>query len=476
MRLLCPILVRAMSSTRQADAVQREKRRAQKQCWRARLSAEKKAKIRKRETKLAQDRKRQLIDRAANGAARVRELNAQARRLSVENSGLKERVEELSKYELQFEEEPDVQDEDAKNVHLSYEFARSMPRLFEQLTGETLKSFDELFELLETPLAARNYRGEVRLRAPAHEPRITNRLQLYICLLFLRQYPTYALLILALRGLDELTLHHYLHRVLRALESLDSLQIKWPSEDEFTKLLKKQATWPFARLRKVVCAIDGTEISVARPTVGAIKNAHYSAKKKQYALNVLVVVRLDGFIIYCSDPQAKMNDQGFWLESNLRAHFVDKPYGIVADGGFTLNYKDKKRSMENIISFTPHKRPRRTKSNPERGRLTDVQKRENVEISKTRVVVENTNRRLKIYKVLGSKLRHYWPGREGLSEKGITPRLIVRVVAGLTNRAILRSPIRSIDWVPEMVTDADLLSMEGSDDEVENDEDFDKDE
>lgn len=161
-----------------------------------------------------------------------------------------------------------------------------MPRLFEQLTGETLKSFDELFELLETPLAARNYRGEVRLRAPAHEPRITNRLQLYICLLFLRQYPTYALLILALRGLDELTLHHYLHRVLRALESLDSLQIKWPSEDEFAKLLKKQATLPFARLRKVVCAIDGTEISVARPTVGAIKNPHYSAKKKQYALNV----------------------------------------------------------------------------------------------------------------------------------------------------------------------------------------------
>ena len=36
--------------------------------------------------------------------------------------------------------------------------------------------------------------------------------------------------------------------------------------------------------------------------------------------------------------------------------------------------------------------------------------------------------------------------------------------------------IRSIDWVPEMVTDDDLLSMQGSDDEVENDEDFDKDE
>ena len=58
---------------------------------------------------------------------------------------------------------------------------------------------------------------------------------------------------------------------------------------------------------------------------------------------------------------------------------------------------------------TPHKRPKRAKGSKERGRLTDLQKRENVELSKTRVIVENTNRRLKMYKILGSKLRHYWP-------------------------------------------------------------------
>jgi hypothetical protein len=166
MRLLCPPAVHAMSSTRQADAAQWEKRRAQKQHWRAGLSAEKKVKIRKRETKLAQDRRRQLIDHAANGAACIRELNAQARRLSLENSELKERVEELSKYELQFEEEPDVQDADAKNVHLLYEFAYSKPRLFEQLTGETPKSFDELFELGSQqcirPLQEQCYTGRCR--------------------------------------------------------------------------------------------------------------------------------------------------------------------------------------------------------------------------------------------------------------------------------------------------------------------------
>jgi hypothetical protein len=187
----------------------------------------------------------------------------------------------------------------------------------------------------------------------------------------------------------------YIHRVLRAVELVDALKIKWPTEDEFEELLKKQENWPFPRLRKVVCAVDGTEIRVGRPAKGAMKNPHYSAKKKQYALNVLLVVRLDGIIIHCEDPQPKMQDQNVWNATPLRPRFVNKGYGILGDGGFTFSYAAKQRSREDIIAFTPHKRPRRTKDNPERGRLTDAQKRENAEISKTRVIVENTNRRLK---------------------------------------------------------------------------------
>jgi hypothetical protein len=74
-----------------------------------------------------------------------------------------------------------------------------------------------------------------------------------------------------------------------------------------------------------------------------------------------------------------------------------------------------------------------------------------------------------MYKIIGTKLRHYQPVRAGEPEKGITPALVMRVVAGLTNRAILRSPIRSIDWQPEKVLDEDLLSAEGSDEKEEDD-------
>lgn len=208
-------------------------------------------------------------------------------------------------------------------------------------------------------------------------------------------------MILALRGLDELTLHHYIHRVLRALDSVEQLQIKWPSEDEFNELLKKQAHWPFARLRRVVCAVDGTEICVARPVKNPIKNKHYSAKKKQYALNVLIVVRLDGVIIYCSQPEPKMNDQALWLATGLRSRFVGKPYGIIADSGFTLNYHDKKRSADDIIGFTPFKRPRRTKTNPERGRLSDEQSPQDVQ-----------NHRLEVAPLLAEWRRHQGQGHQ----------------------------------------------------------------
>ena len=90
--------------------------------------------------------------RALNAKTRVHELNAQTRRLSAKNSDLKERVEELSKYELQFDEEPDVTDEDALNVRHSYEFARSRPRNFDLLTGETPDTFDDLYKIVALPL------------------------------------------------------------------------------------------------------------------------------------------------------------------------------------------------------------------------------------------------------------------------------------------------------------------------------------
>jgi len=399
---------------------------------------------------------------AANLAAQLSKHKAKAARLRKRITELQEVLLENEAGPSLKEEEPELADDAVRLLDAQYERLRKHAAHFERATGETPASFDELLKVVEPALRARNYRGEIYKRAPPQQQWLANHLQLYLCLLWLRRYPTYLDLFIAV-GVDELSLHHYLHRVLRALESLEQLKIKWPSENEFKEDLKEQSRSPFPWLHKVVCVVDGTEIKVGRPAKGALKNAHYSAKKKQYALNVLVITRLDGSIIFCSDPRPIMNDQGFWNELGLRDKFVDKDYGIGADGGFTLNYKQGKRSRDDIIAATPNKRPRRTKKNPTKGKLTAIQKRQNTELSRTRVIIENTNHRLKMYKIVGSKFRHYHAGANVHSSKGITPALVMRVVAGLTNRYLKRHPLRDEGWQPRNVFDPDDLSVAGSD-------------
>ena len=57
-------------------------------------------------------------------------------------------------------------------------------------------------------------------------------------------------------------------------------------------------------------------------------------KKRQYSLNTLVVVLLDGHIIYLSDLDWHVNDQALWKHTGLRKCFKEQIYGIVANGGF----------------------------------------------------------------------------------------------------------------------------------------------
>jgi hypothetical protein len=433
--------------------------------------------VRKHRAQQSPEKKRQVLDRARETRRRSKKIdeetaaNLEARlgKLKAQAAHLGKRITELQERELENEvdpslkaEEPELADDAVHLLDAQYARLRTHTTHFERATGETPASFDKLYELLLPELRRRNYRGEIYKHTLPQQQRLPNHLQLYLCLLWLRRYPTYLDLFIAV-GVDQLSLHHYLHRVLRALESLEQLKIKWPTEEEFKEELKKQARSPFPWLHKVVCVVDGTEIKVGRPAKGALKNAHYSAKKKQYALNVLVITRLDGTIVFCSDPRPIMNDQGFWNELGLRDLFVGKDYGIGGDGGFTFNYKQKKRSVDDIISATPNKRPRRTKKNPTKGKLTAIQKRQNTELSRTRVIIENTNRRLKMYKIVGSKFRHYHAGAKVQSGKGITPALVMKVVAGLTNRYLKRHPLRDEGWQPRDVFDPDELSVAGSD-------------
>lgn len=484
--------------------------------YRARLGVEKRKDDLQRSSKNRATAKKDDRARALDQQLRVRQLNMEVRAAKKRCERVSQEVDELLQKYVLAPEEPTTDDASAKAAEEAFERAYSNCDTLKLLTNETPGEFDELWQLVQEPLSKINYRGEKRQRSAGQRQLLPDRVQVFITLLFLRQYPTYALLSFAVGGLSRLSLHHYIFRVLTALSGLAQLEISWPTDAQMAEHMKKPANWPYPDKANIVAATDGTEIRVARPSKYAIGNKHYSAKKKQYALNVLLVVLLSGIIIFCSPPLPKMNDQSLFNEFKIRQRFISKPWGLIADSGFTLNSAAAQESDGNIIGITPIKQPRgrkkakkaatkqakaeakavkrtdklleqkgkkkkkRSKSEPklieeeliEVGvapappvaipSLSTSQKTHNIELSRMRVVVENTNARLKIYKVIGSKLRHYRPGGKHKAEKAITPSLIMQVVAGLTNRHIKKTPCRSMDWVPEKVTQDDLESLEGS--------------
>jgi hypothetical protein len=237
----------------------------------------------------------------------------------------------------------------------------------------------------------------------------------------------------AIFGLHFRTLSDWILRTLSAIVQKYKNVIKWPSDEEF-KNLKSEFNPQLPRaLQRVVCAVDGTEIRISRPSAEEHQSSHYSSKKKQHALNVLLVVDLRGRILYVGKPVANLNDQSVWNASRLRERFEGKTYGIIADGGFHLNPKNKNT---NIKGATPVRRLKGTK-------LSKADRKFNQTLSQWRVVVENAIGQVKKWGILGGKLRHYTAG----GPNTFPTDKIVDAVCILTQRKLLQKPLRPENWV-----------------------------
>ena len=92
-------------------------------------------------------------------------------------------------------------------------------------------------------------------------------------------------------------------------------------------------------LGTIVCAVDGTEIQISRPSNAEMQSKTWSVKKHQNSLNLIIITKLNGEIIYFSPVQVGAHDQKQWNYLNLRSLFLGKTYGIIGDGGFTFNQK-----------------------------------------------------------------------------------------------------------------------------------------
>jgi hypothetical protein len=88
-----------------------------------------------------------------------------------------------------------------------------------------------------------------------------------------------------------------------------------------------------------------------------------------------------------------------------------------------------------IIGYKPYKKPKK-------GNLTPEQKEYNKSLSNMRVVVKNSIRRVKRWRIFRLIYRHW---RSGKGQINIDNVLTVVVV--LSNRQIKKTPSRSNDWM-----------------------------
>lgn len=190
----------------------------------------------------------------------------------------------------------------------------------------------------------------------------------------------------------------------------------------------------------MVCVVDGTEVQVARPVGWERQKVHWSGKKHQHSVNILIVTTLDGRIIYHSSWKCgnQLTDQAAWNNDRLRERFLQKDYGIGGDGGFYFN---RKLDNEHIKGFKPR---RGRKGNT----LTDEDITWNRKFSQMRVIVENAIGRLKKWRVLKGVYRHLKGERSQLDLNNI-----VTICCALTNRLLSKNPLRPPSWMTPAIKD-----------------------
>jgi len=151
-------------------------------------------------------------------------------------------------------------------------------------------------------------------------------------------------------------------------------------------------------------------------------------KKKQHSLNFLIIVFLDGRIIFHTNPEEELNDQKLWKKMQIRKDFKGKDFGILGDGGFYFNRKKDKYLIKGLKPFKKSKNQK----------LTEEEKLFNTNLSKLRVVVENTIGKIKEWRILSGTIRNY----SFVRGNWIDINQILSVCCNLTQLMILKKPLR----------------------------------
>jgi hypothetical protein len=301
------------------------------------------------------------------------------------------------------------------------------PDAFPSLTGLTRAEFDTLareFEAAERDARGRTTRRDRRPRRNApgagHPYDHDARTRLLMALVWLRTYPTYAVL----GFLFDLHRRNAQLNVRAALEVLDALtdfpfDRPGPDRRKLRSAAEVMAAFPQVRV-----IIDAKEQRINRPRGFEAQRPYYSGKKKAHTLKTQVVVDPRGRIETVSDsvPGGANHDLPLLRASGVLER-LGEGEGAMVDKG----YVGVRASHPGVPIVIPFKASR---NHP----LTEEQRASNRVVARHRIVVEHTMAQLNRFTVL----RQVFRGRQ-------RPRhsQVVRVVAKLANRRLRVKPLKT---------------------------------
>lgn len=252
---------------------------------------------------------------------------------------------------------------------MNYTIAQTLSApYFKRRFGVTRTTFKRLVKALKP------------LWRPSAQPGIKPKLELeervLVCLEYWREYRTY-FHIGTSWGVSESTVCRIVHWVEDHLIGCGQFRLAG----------KKQLVRGFGKPDVVV--VDVTETPIERPK--RRQRAFYSGKKKQHTLKCQLVIEQSSSRIICTFfGKGRRHDFKLYQASGVR--FAPETESLQDKG-----YQGIQKLHTN--SRLPHKKPRGQQ-------LTAAQKAENRTLARRRIVVEQVNRCLKIFRILAERYRN----------------------------------------------------------------------
>ena len=298
---------------------------------------------------------------------------------------------------------------------MKYVYLSGFPKVFLSMTGLRLDEFDDLVDDIEplyqaAELARLGRPDRQRDLGGGDHPTLLMRDQILLTVIWLRLYPTQDVLGYFF-GISQATVSTYLQRVLPLLErdGRDRMRMPDPGRKRRRKLDELLKDMP-----EVMVVIDSFEQKVQRPKDATERDAWYSGKKKTHTIKSQASVDEEtGEIVDIPDSVPGPTADITLLEESKLLDQLPDGVGGMGDSGYQGIAQLHKRG------FSPRKKPRGKARPPE-----DVAY--NTAFSRRRIIVENTNNRIRRYQSLTQTDRNH--------RQNHTSR--VRAVAGLVNRQI----------------------------------------